>query len=138
PISASGNSIENLISEMAGSYEIRYLTRNQLDTTKWDSAIDKAGNGLIYAYSFYLDKMSQHWDALVLNDYEAVMPLAWNRKYGISYIDQPFLTAQLGLFGENISPGILTTFLNAIPSKFKYWDFYLNRANVFALVNYKL
>ena len=42
-------------------------------------------NGLIYAYSFYLDTMAKHWDAFILNDYEAVMPLTWNKKYGITY-----------------------------------------------------
>ena len=65
---------------------IRYLTRREIDTTKWDHCIDTAGNGLIYAYSFYLDHMARNWDALVLNDYEAVMPLTWNSKFGIRYL----------------------------------------------------
>ncbi|MDP4262996.1 MAG: hypothetical protein Q8941_10720 [Bacteroidota bacterium] len=82
--------------------------------------------------------MAKHWDALVLNDYEAVMPLTWNRKYGINYIHQPFLAAQLGLFGKNISAELLEAFLHSIPSKFNYWDFYLNRGNVFVLRDFKL
>jgi hypothetical protein len=123
---------------MAESFNIQYLTRKEIDILKWDRAIDNAGNGLIYAYSFYLDHMAKQWDALVLNDYEAVMPLTWNRKYGISYLYQPFLAAQLGLFGKKNSPGLLEAFLDAIPSPFKYWDIYLNRGNVFALKKYKL
>jgi hypothetical protein len=127
-----------MISEMAELFNIQYITRDKINTAKWDSCIDTAANGLIYAHSFYLDHMAKQWDALVLDDYEAVMPLTWNKKYGIVYLYQPFLTAQLGVFGKNISAEILEQFLNAIPSKFKYWDLYLNHKNVFTLKNFEL
>ena len=123
---------------MAGSFNIHYITRDRIDIAKWNTCIDAADNGLIYGYSFYLDHMATLWDGLVLGDYEAVMPLTWNKKYGIAYLYQPFLTAQLGLFGKNISAELLGAFLNSIPSKFKYWDFYLNHGNVFALNNFSL
>jgi hypothetical protein len=108
---------------------IRYVTYQQIDKLKWDACIDSADNGLIYACSFYLDTMAKHWDALVLNDYEAVMPLTWNKKYGIAYLYQPFFTASLGAFGDGLNITLVNDFLKAIPSKFKYWDIYLNRAN---------
>ena len=123
---------------MSGTANIRYLTNQQIDKNKWDNCIEKAGNGLIYGFSFYLDQMAKNWDALVLNDYEAVMPLTWNKKYGIHYLYQPFLTAQLGLFGNNINSEILELFLKAIPAKFQYWDIYLNHENVFALEKFNL
>jgi hypothetical protein len=123
---------------MNGNANIQYLTNKQVDKTKWDHCIDNATNGLIYAYSFYLDHMAKRWDALVLNDYEAVMPLTWNRKYGICYIYQPFLTAQLGLFGKNISDQLLESFFNAVPRRFRYWDFYINHSNVFPSLKYEL
>jgi hypothetical protein len=110
---------------------IRYVTYQQIDKLKWDACIDTAGNGLIYAYTFYLDAMAKHWDALVLNDYEAVMPLTWNKKYGIHYLYQPFYIAALGVFGKKISAVLLTEFLNAIPVKFKYRDIYFNHGNLF-------
>lgn len=123
---------------MNGTANIQYLTNDQVDKKKWNQCIDSAANGLIYAYSFYLDHMAKHWDALVLKDYEAVMPLTWNKKFGICYIYQPFLTAQLGLFGNNITSELLESFFNAIPRKFRYWDFYLNHSNVFSSVKYDL
>jgi hypothetical protein len=79
-------------------YSIRYLKRQEIDPVKWDACIDGASNGLIYAYSFYLDHMAAQWDALVWNDYDAVMPLTWNKKWGIKYLYQPPLTQQLGVF----------------------------------------
>ncbi|MGH2648309.1 MAG: hypothetical protein ACRDE8_12105, partial [Ginsengibacter sp.] len=95
-------------------------------------------NGVIYAYSFYLDAMSKNWDALVIDDYEFVMPLTWNKKYSIYYLYQPFFCAQLGIFGNNISAEIVKVFFENVPSKFKYWDFYLNTHNLFPIKNFQM
>lgn len=118
--------------------KISYLTQANIDKEKWDYCIDTAANGLIYAYSYYLDAMSKNWDALIVNDYEIVMPLTWNKKYTIHYLYQPFFCAQLGIFGNNISSEIVKVFFDNIPSKFKYWDFYLNRDNLFSIANYPM
>ena len=114
---------------MSGASNIKYLAYQQIDTTKWDSCIDTADNGLIYAYSYYLNTMSKHWDALVMNDYEAVMPLTWNKKFGIRYLYQPFLTAQLGVFGKAITEQKVRSFIESIPFSFRYIDISLNKNN---------
>ncbi len=108
---------------------INYLSHQQIDKGKWDACIASADNGLIYAHSFYLDNMARNWDALVLNDYEAVMPLTWNKKYGIQYLYQPFLSAQLGVFGKKISTSLSDEFVNAIPPSFRFIDISLNTGN---------
>ena len=124
--------------------EINYLTYQQINKTNWDACIDKADNGLIYGYSFYLDAMAKNWDALVLsagsggNDYEAVMPLTWNKKYSIHYLYQPPFTACLGVFGKLITAETINKFLLAIPAKFKYWDIYFNPGNLFKLHDFDL
>jgi hypothetical protein len=117
---------------------INYLTYHQIDKAKWDACIDQADNGLIYAYSFYLDSMAKNWDALVLNDYEALMPLTWNKKYGIHYLYQPPFTACLGVFGRSVTAEMLQAFLKAVPDKFKYWDIYFNPGNFFNISEFKL
>lgn len=113
------------------SNSIQYLPHSQINKAKWDTAIAAAPNGLIYATSTYLDAMAPGWDALVLEDYKALFPLPWRRKWGVSYLFQPFLTAQLGLFGENLSAALFNSFLQAIPEKFRYLDLSLNHQNVF-------
>jgi hypothetical protein len=115
---------------MPFSSQIQYLSHQQIDKTKWDKCIAEAPNGLIYAYSFYLDAMSRHWDALVFNDYEAVMPLTWNKKYGIHYLYQPAFTAQLGVFGKTLEYPLINSFINSIPAKFKLAEIFLNSGNV--------
>lgn len=116
---------------MSSGNTIEYLSDKEINKQLWDQCIDKAPNGLIYAYSFYLDAMADNWDALVLNDYEAVMPLPWRKKYGIYYLYQPFLTAQSGLFGNYISAELFNKFFQGIPRKFKLWEFSLNHGNLF-------
>src|SRR4030095_16151388 len=123
---------------MAHAFNIRYLAHHEIDKSKWDRCIKEADNGLIYGYSFYLDHMAKYWDGLVLNDYEVVMPLTWNKKYGIFYLYQPFLCAQLGVFGKNIEPKISSAFLKAIPQKFKYWDICLNHHNILPLKDFNI
>jgi hypothetical protein len=115
-----------------------YLTYEQIDKIKWDTCIDQAPNGLIYAYTVYLDAMSEHWDALVLNDYEAVMPLTWNKKYTIHYLYQPPFTACLGVFGQLVNAEMFTAFLKAVPSKFNYWDIYFNHGNLYPAAGFNL
>jgi hypothetical protein len=83
---------------MAEQFNIQHITRDKVDVVKWNDCIETAPNGLIYGYSFYLDHMARQWDALVLNDYEAVMPLTSNKKYGISYLYQDFYLNQGNVF----------------------------------------
>ena len=94
---------------------IQYLRHGQIDKTKWDACIESSPNGLVYGYSFYLDQMAGNWEALVMGDYKTVMPLTTRKKYGIQYLAQPFLVAQLGLFGNEIDAGLMEKFFRAIP-----------------------
>ena len=115
-------------------YSVRYIPHSAIDHNKWDQCIDASTNGLIYGYSWYLDACGVKWDALVLNDYEAVMPLCWNRKYGINYLFQPWFCACLGVFSRTtINCPLIDAFLNAIPKKFRYVDICMNYENKFQL-----
>ena len=116
---------------MPDTGNIQYITQQNIDKAKWDACINNASNGLIYGYSFYLDHLAKHWDALVLNDYEAVMPLTWNKKYGFSYLYQPPFVACSGVFGNNITASIVTKFLKAVRAKFKLIEISLNHGNLF-------
>ena len=119
---------------MPAPRQITYLTRKEIDTVKWDNCIDTAGNGLIYAYSFYLDTMAENWDALVCeseNKYATVMPLTWKKKYGISYLYQPAFTASLGVFSEKTDKELVEQFIKSIPSKFRLIEIDLNTSNYF-------
>ena len=117
---------------------IKCIGRKEIEDLKWNNCIENATNGLIYAHSYYLDRMADNWEALVKGDYEAVMPLTYKKKYGIYYLTQPMLTAQLGLFGKDLGAEDLRDFLNAVPGRYKYCDIYLNHQNLFEVKGYQV
>lgn len=109
---------------------IRYIEQQNIDKAKWDECITNSINGLVYSTSTYLDIMAGQWDALVLGDYEAVLPLPWRKKIGLRYIYPPAFTQQLGLsYLHADKEKFLPTFIKAIPAKFRYIEMNLNAAN---------
>ena len=137
---------------MTAHYHIRYLRRRDIDLEKWDACINLAPNGLIYGHSWYLDYMTAgSWDALVLDDYSAIMPLTWRRKWAVSYCCQPAFTQQLGIFTAPTSPAtsgtrssgphristdphsipspLLEAFLAALGRRFRFSEIFLNHGN---------
>lgn len=118
---------------MNDPYHIRFINRHEIDVTAWDACIRDAPHGVIYARSFYLDQMAPRWDALVLDDYRAVMPLTWNWKFGIRYCFQPFLTSQLGVFGKEVDEQMTSAFLNEAKERFPFIEINLNAGNDFEL-----
>lgn len=114
---------------MSANFHIRHVPYKEIDIAKWDNCIATAPNGLIYGYSYYLDHMAKQWDGLVLGDYEAVMPLTWNRKYGIVYCYSPPLTPQTGLFGKIPTTAEKVLLLKKIVSFASYGDCLFNYAN---------
>jgi hypothetical protein len=99
---------------------IRYFSSNEIDKKKWDDCIHNSLNPSIFVYSWYLDVVCMNWGALILNDYEMVFPFAFNRKWRIRYIYQPFFTRYFGFYSSKpCSCELKQQFLNAIPSFFR-------------------
>lgn len=109
---------------------IRFLKHNEIDRQKWDECIRLSFNGIIYAYSWYLDVVCPSWEALVAEDYKVVMPLPAGRKFGIDYLYPPFFVQQLGVFSvKRLTNEDVLHFLAAIPARFRYWELNLNTFN---------
>jgi hypothetical protein len=104
-----------------------YVPHREIDRVAWDACIDNAPLSLTYAASWYLDRIcDQGWDAMVLGDYQAVMPLPTRRKLGLPYLYQPFFCQQLGVFGQQVQR--TSDFIQAIPAKFRLGDLQLHTA----------
>ena len=81
---------------------IKYILREHIDEDKYNECITISKQSLIYGYSWYLDIVCDQWDALILDDYVAVMPIPWRKKYGITYVYPPLWLLQLGIFSKNL------------------------------------
>ena len=109
---------------------IHYVKRKELNVVKYNDCIENSIQSRIYAFSWYLDIVADNWDVLVLNDYEAVMPVPWKQKYFIKYVTQPFFCQQLGVFSKHeISNEVIRNFIKEIPNKFFRISLQLNAEN---------
>jgi len=114
---------------------ITHLKYHEIDFKKYDFCIENAYNSRIYAFSWYLDIVTEsQWELLVLNDYEAVMPLPVRKKYLIKYVYNPLWVLQLGIFSmnKNIEED---NFLKKAFKIYKLIDIRLNISNKIDLFN---
>ena len=110
---------------------IRYLDRREVDAKKWDEVIVRSQAETLYPYSWYLDLVADKWSALVMDDYQFVMPLVWKKKLGIKYLYQPLYTQQLGIFGSELADPLQTReMLHVLYEKFRFADINFNTKNM--------
>ena len=110
--------------------KITHYKHHEINLQKWDACIQNASNSLVYAESWYLDMVSPNWEALILDDYEYVMPLPVKKKYGFSFLIQPPLTQQLGVFSKHIiEENIIINFIKKIP--YRSYHLNLNEQNIY-------
>lgn len=117
---------------MKEELEIKWVKSHEINTVNWDKCVAKAVNGMVYAFSWYLDAVHEYWEALVTPDYSYIMPLTQGQKYGFHYLYQPVFTQQLGIFSTHkINPEVVAQFLHAIPEKYKLIEIKLNTFNLY-------
>lgn len=110
---------------------IRFLPYQSIDPVKWNDCINRSPNGLIYSTTRFLNNLCENWNALVLGDYEAVMPLCPRKKAGINYLYQPAFIQQQGIISPNdISENFVAEFLKTAFNHYRYGDITLNFGNV--------
>ena len=110
---------------------ITRVKRKKIDIEKYNSCIENSMQSNIYGFSWYLDIFCDHWDVLVLNDYEAVMPIPWRRKFFIKYVYPPFWLIQLGIYSVEVEDE--NEFLIELFGSFKYVETRTNENNSFSM-----
>lgn len=107
---------------------IKLCASHEIDPVKWNSCIAKSENGLIYSQYQYLSFLTKHWAAIIIGDYDAVLALPWNSKWGIRYYQAIPFIQQLGLIG-NIHKSQIPSLLELIKEYAKYGDLFFNYSN---------
>lgn len=96
---------------------LHYLTHQEIDKVQWDASVD-ASDALVYNYSWFLDALAPSWHAIVQDNYNAILPLAVRKKWGLNYVFPPFFAQQLGIVKNN--PDEFGELLQFIPHQYKY------------------
>jgi len=106
---------------------IQLLSQNHLDLKKYDSCVQRDVTSLPYAHSWYLNSVCEQWECLVLDDYEAVWPLPYRRKWGQKYYFRPYGVQQLGIYSKKeLSDEVIASFLAELSRQVRFADIYLN------------
>lgn len=109
---------------------IRYLKHAYLNFEKYDACVQQHRPQVLYGYSWYLNTVCPQWDALVLNDYDAVWPLPRGNKWGLTYYYVPYGVQQLGIFSKKaLAPAQYDAFYRLLHQQVYYADLNLNYAH---------
>jgi hypothetical protein len=111
---------------------LHFVPHQNIDFSKWDHCLACAYNSRPYGFSALLNAAcGTQWDAIILGDYDAVMPLPYHRKWLIiKQLYQPILLQQLGVFSKiRLSPNDIQAFLRTAQTHFKRITTQLNSEN---------
>ncbi len=105
--------------------EIRYLKNDDINKIWWDECLENSPYAVVYAQSWYLDRVAPRWAGLVVEGdrcYQAVFPLPCKTKWGIGYVYPPYFTQQLGLFTKEgmFNDQFQHAFISEVKSRFRW------------------
>jgi len=110
-------------------HNIEILSSQEIDKNKWNKLVNDCNNGLIYAQSDLLDSLADNWDAVIVGDYDAILPIPHRKKWGIRYSYTVPFVQQLGLIG-NLEATHIAEIKSQIQKKFCYGTIQLNSGNL--------
>ena len=111
---------------------IRFQKHSEIDPEKWNQTIRKSLFSTVFAEFEMLNLLTapDSWNALVSQDYEAVMPLPTRKKGVLKYVYSPFFLPQMGIFSEHEITGEETdAFFKEISRHYVLADVLLNEKN---------
>jgi hypothetical protein len=109
---------------------IRRLRYNEIDFVKYSRCLEKSEQKKYSATKDFLDTTSEkQWEILVYNDYEAVMPVPFVKKYGIKIVHNPKLCQQLGIFSPKDDVQLNEAFLHFLEKNYLIRAYPLNDCN---------
>ncbi len=117
---------------------IKHLNNSDVNFIRWDNCINNAVNGNVFAYSWYLNILCENWEALVLGNYEYVMPLFRKTRFNKNTYYTSKLGVRLGVFSNKLlTEKIVQKFIDAIPKKNSVINISLNVFNQLESKNIK-
>lgn len=113
---------------------IKIIKYHQIDFQKYNVCIGNCFQNSDFAEKMFLDIVANfNWLILILNDYEAVMPVPYVHKFGIPFVVMPKLCLQLGIFSKEDHPKINRLFYDFLNQNFLVASYSFNPGNKFEI-----
>ena len=107
--------------------KIQFVEHPKLNKEKWNYCIKDSFFPTFFADFDFLSIANPDFCALILNDYEAVMPLPVRKKMFLHYIYHPHFVSILGIFSKTPpTKELIAHFLQAIPKRYVRVDLFFN------------
>ncbi|MCL2289416.1 MAG: GNAT family N-acetyltransferase [Bacteroidetes bacterium] len=107
--------------------EIQFVKHSELNKEKWNHCIKHSFFPTFFTDFDFLSIANPDFCALILNDYEAVMPLPVRKKMFLPYIYQPHFVSVLGIFSKtHPTKELIERFLQDIPKHYVRVDLIFN------------
>lgn len=112
---------------------IRKVAYKDIDFEKYTACFENSVQRKYSASKEFLDIVTyKHWELIVFNDYEAVMPVPYEKKLFIKWVNRPRLCQQLGIFSKEDNKELNDTFLVFLLKNFKVKNYSFNATNQFS------
>mgnify|MGYP000111586694 CR=1 FL=1 len=82
---------------------MKFIERAHIDTVIWDAKIAQSNIENIFCYSWYLDACAKNWGAIISDDYNTIVPIAYNNKLGVKQMYQAQFTREIDIFGNEFN-----------------------------------
>lgn len=110
--------------------KIKFLYNKEVNRIEWDNCIQNSVNSKIYAFSWYLDIVSEEWNGLVYGDYELVFPIVMKKNIFFNKIIHPLFCQQLGPFSPSLfllkNSNVHSQILSFLDENYKNFEFSIN------------
>ncbi|MDC1022157.1 hypothetical protein OAQ85_01840 [Schleiferiaceae bacterium] len=106
---------------------IKFLQHKEIDFDKWDACVGSSEFPKPYGFSWYLNWLTDQWQAVVYGDYEAVLPLFIQSKYGIQFSSRPYGTQSVGPYSKiPLTPELLRDLVHEAMKHVQYSEFFMD------------
>ncbi|WP_128330624.1 hypothetical protein [Apibacter sp. HY039] len=109
---------------------IKKFSHKTIDKKVYGLALESTKNYMVYAELWFLDIVSPDgYDIWILNDFEAIMPVPYQKKVGCKFVIQPPFCQQLGIFyKKSISINDFSALFSKL-NQYKVRNYHFNEDN---------
>ncbi|MEQ1733187.1 MAG: hypothetical protein ABL940_05910 [Bacteroidia bacterium] len=99
---------------------ITLIHNSKIDTIKWNALLDAETYDAVFGYTWYLNAVDADWQAVIVNDYEAVCAVCYGKVLTVKSLQNPVFTPQLGVYGNKNYAKAITHYLNKLFKLIRY------------------
>jgi len=118
---------------------LQFIHNKDINYQRWNNCIQKAYNGNVFGYTWYLNIMDDDWYAIIEEDYSSIMPVFAFKKYKRYIGYSPELGGQFGIYSQQILTSAKTNeFIDLLNKKLYRYTIHLNKFNTIRRTDVKV